>query len=121
LQPKHLSEEPSFTTFILSSSDVFTDQWRLGVPLWIKSYPKEYTPFDETALGDGAVFTPQSSESAVLVTNPDLDPLTFFFSSATINVPRHWQLQGLGRPQYTTVIYPLPVIPPTGTDGKSKE
>lgn len=29
-----------------------------------------------------------------------------------IQVPGHWQLQGHGRPQYTNVIYPFPVIPP---------
>lgn len=29
-----------------------------------------------------------------------------------IRVPGHWQLQGFGRPQYTNVIYPIPVCPP---------
>ncbi|KAK9240395.1 glycosyl hydrolases family 2, TIM barrel domain-containing protein [Lipomyces kononenkoae] len=27
-------------------------------------------------------------------------------------VPGHWQLQGMGRPQYTNIIYPFPVDPP---------
>lgn len=29
-----------------------------------------------------------------------------------INVPGHWQLQGYGRPQYTNVVFPIPVDPP---------
>ncbi len=52
--------------------------------------PEEYTSFDEKALGDGAVFTPQLSESTVLVTNPDLDQSIFPWTK--INVPGHWQL-----------------------------
>jgi beta-galactosidase len=29
-----------------------------------------------------------------------------------ITVPGHWQLQGRGRPHYTNVVFPFPVIPP---------
>ncbi|KAK9465656.1 glycosyl hydrolases family 2, TIM barrel domain-containing protein [Lipomyces arxii] len=31
---------------------------------------------------------------------------------STIEVPGHWQLQGYGRPQYTNVVFPIPVDPP---------
>ncbi|TVY89080.1 Beta-galactosidase [Lachnellula willkommii] len=72
--------------------------------------PKGCATLDERVAGDKAVLTPESSESAVLVTKTDLDQSTFHWT--TINVPGHWQLQGHGRPQYTNVIYPFPVCPP---------
>lgn len=34
------------------------------------------------------------------------------FSWNSIVVPGHWQLQGYGRPQYTNIIFPIPVCPP---------
>lgn len=72
--------------------------------------PKACATFDERVAGNKAVLTPESTESAVLVTKADLDQSTFHWT--TINVPGHWQLQGYGRPQYTNVIYPFPVCPP---------
>jgi beta-galactosidase len=125
-EPQGLEEKPDFCNqnifqrnrlpprsyFLPATSLLLNGVWEFhygSSPLEAPN-PEEYTPFDETALGNRAVFTPQSSESAVSVANPDLDQSTFPWT--TINVPGHWQLQGHGRPQYTNVIYPFPVNPP---------